>query len=52
MTMFAATFPWAAPAAFLYNLLELRVDARKLLYYCKTADCKTLYLELFTLKFT
>jgi hypothetical protein len=35
MTMFAATFPWAAPAAFLYNLLELRVDARKLLYYCK-----------------
>ena len=32
MTMFAATFPWAAPAAFLYNILELRVDARKVLY--------------------
>lgn len=35
MTMFAATFPLAAVAAFLYNILELRVDARKLIHECQ-----------------
>lgn len=35
MTMFAATFPWAAVAALFYNLMEIRVDARKLLYECQ-----------------
>ncbi|CUG88004.1 transmembrane protein, putative [Bodo saltans] len=35
MTMFAATFPWAAVAALLYNILEIRIDARKILRECQ-----------------
>lgn len=33
MTMFAATFPWAAVAALVYNVMEVRVDAWKLLNF-------------------
>ncbi|CUE63962.1 Hypothetical protein, putative [Bodo saltans] len=33
MTMFAATFPWSAVAALVYNIMEVRVDAWKLLNY-------------------
>lgn len=35
MAMFASTFPFAALGAFLYNILEIRVDAKKLLYSCQ-----------------
>lgn len=33
MSMFAVTFPFAAVAAFTYNLFEIRVDANKLIKY-------------------
>jgi hypothetical protein len=33
MTMFAATFPWSAVAALVYNVMEVRVDAWKLLNF-------------------
>ena len=33
MTMFATTFPWAPIAAFVYNTIEIRVDANKLLNF-------------------
>jgi len=33
MTMFACTFPWAPAAAFIYNVIEVRVDAYKFLYH-------------------
>lgn len=33
MAMFGATFPFAAPAAVLYNFLEVRIDALKYIYH-------------------
>ena len=45
MAMFAAVFPWGPLAAFLYNLVEIRVDANKILLYCQrpmAASCNSI----------
>jgi hypothetical protein len=35
MCMFAAVFPWGPACAFFWNLIEIRVDAIKLLHSCQ-----------------
>lgn len=40
MSMFAATFPFAAPAALLYNIIDRRADAARILHYCQRPMAK------------
>eukprot|EP00744_Colponema_vietnamica_P010892 GILI01015341.1.p1 GENE.GILI01015341.1~~GILI01015341.1.p1 ORF type:complete len:827 (-),score=118.41 GILI01015341.1:103-2319(-) len=40
MAMAASTFPWAAVSALFYNMLELRIDAIKMIHFSRRPLCR------------